>query len=148
MRKLPIVFLWNLATILLLPSLCFAVETALTVTELSETAIIAPFENADNANGNSYQNRTADASILLLLPVGSAGTATVTITAQNTVNPNVPGWGPLTKADIVVALNVGEQKLLGPLAVNAWNDSNGDVIISYAGTGAADVDVAVVRANP
>ena len=144
MRKLLIVLVLNLAGILLSPN-CFAIETALTVTRLTETSILLPYENADNVNGNSISNRTGDVFLALLLPSGSAGSATVTLTAQTT-STTVPGFGPMTKADLVIALAVGEEKVVGPFAVGAWNNATGNLILSFTGTGASDVDVAALRA--
>lgn len=144
MRKLHIVFLLNLAVLLLSPVNALGVETALTVTEISETPILLPYENADNSNGNSFSNRSGDAFLSLLLPVGSAGSATVTVTAQTT-STEVPGFGVLTKSDLVVALAVGEEKIVGPFPAQAWNDNSGNVILAITGTGASDVDFAALR---
>lgn len=146
MRKLLIVLVLNLAALLLSPD-SFGVETSLSVTRLTETSILLPYENADNANGNSVSNRTGDVFLALLLPSGSAGSATVTLTAQTT-STEVPGFGPMTKSDLVIALAIGEEKVVGPFAVGSWNNSSGNLILSYAGTGASDVDVAALRALP
>lgn len=146
MQKLLIVLVLSLAGILLSPA-SFAVETALTVTPLTETAIDLPFEDADNVNGNSVSNRTGDVFLTLFLPSGAAGTATVTLTAQTT-STTVPGFGPMTKADLVIALALGEEKVVGPFSVGAWNNSTGNLILSFTGTGASDVDVAALRAIP
>lgn len=143
MLKLHTVLLSNLA-VLLLSLNALAVETALTVTEISETPILLPYENADNSNGNSFSNRSGDVFLSLLLPTGSAGSATVTVTAQTT-STEVPGFGVLTKADLVVALSVGEEKIVGPFPSQSWNDNSGNVILAITGTGASDVDFAALR---
>jgi hypothetical protein len=147
MQKLLTALVLSLVGILLSPVNALGVETALTVTRLNETAILIPHENADDVNGNSVSNRTGDVFLSLLLPTGSAGSATVTVTAQTT-STDVVGYGVLTKADNVVSLNVGEQKVVGPFPPKSWNDGNGNLILSFTGTGAADVDVASMRAIP
>ena len=147
MQRLRTVLLLNLLAILLSHNL-YAVETSLTITNVNEVSpLLMPFENADNVNGNSLSNRTADIFLVLFLPSGAAGSAVVTLTAQNT-STEVPGFGVMTKADLVVSLNVGEEKLVGPFPTRSWNNSSGNVILSYSGTGASDVDVAALRATP
>lgn len=147
MVRVHIALLLSLLALLLSPKKSFAVETALTVTRLSETAVLFPYQNADSANGNSIQNRTGDVFLAVKVPSGGAGSATVTIVAQNTTN-TVPGWGPLTKANLAVALTVGQEKLVGPFPARAWNNSAGNMIVTYSGAGAADVDIAALRAIP
>lgn len=146
MQKLLIVLALNLLATWLSPK-AFAVETALTVTRLTETSVLLPYENSDDVNGNSASNRTGDVFLAISLPSGAAGTATVTITAQNT-SKEVVGYGVLTKADNVISMGLGEEKVVGPFPPRSWNDSSGNLIISYTGTGAADVDIAALRAIP
>ena len=146
MEKLHIVFLLNLAAILLSLN-CFAVETALTVTRINETPVDIPFEDVDDTNGNSASNRTADVFFIIDLPSGAAGSATVTFTAQTTTT-EVSGFGVLTKSNLAVALSPGETKVVGPFPARAWNDSNGNIIMAHTGTGAADIDIAALRSRP
>lgn len=147
MVQLRIALLLSLLATLLSPKLSFAVPTALTVTRSSETAVAIPYQNSDATNGNSISNRTGDVFLLLRIPTGSAGAANVTVVAQNTTNV-VPGWGPLTKANLVVGLAVGEEKLVGPFPARAWNNSNGEIVLTYTGGGSNDVDIAAIRAIP
>lgn len=101
--------------------------------------IVAPTANdADTGAGDKVTNH--DGKTFLLLQNPGASAATATITAQAT-SVDVPGLGPMVKADLVVDVNSGEDKLVGPFPATAWNDSGGDINIAYAGAGAADINV-------
>lgn len=115
-----------LALIFSLPA--HAVETALTVQEISETAWTQSLSNADQANGNSVANPNGDVFLILS---GTAGTSTVTITAQA---PSIefPGYGPLTKANLAIQLTSGQTKIVGPLQSRSWNNSAGNIILSFS----------------
>jgi hypothetical protein len=116
----------------------------LTVQTVSETELDVGgnFENADSALGDKAQNPNGD--LYLLFKNGGASSATATLAAQNTPK-SFEGHGPMTKVDKAVALAAGEEKLVGPLNAQMWNDGNGDVNIAYSGAGAADVDVLAYR---
>jgi len=119
-------------------------ETALTVNESSETELDygANLEDADTVNNNSAANVNGD--LMLLMENPGASSATVTITAQNSPK-SIQGHGPLTKADKVVSLAAGEEKMIGPLNAAMWNDGNNNIILTAGGAGAADVNYYAFR---
>jgi hypothetical protein len=130
--------------LLFIPVILTATPTALTVTKLSETSANIPWENADNANGNSALNNNGD--VFFLFKNGSGvSTATVTITAQSAA-PSVSGYGPLTKSNVTVSLAASGEEMVGPFNALVWNNSSDQIIVSYAGDASADVDVAALRA--
>ena len=81
--------------------------------------------------GDQFANPN-DARTFLEVINGGAGAITVTITAQ-TASFNVPGRGTLTKANGGGSVAAGATKLFGPFAADAFNDSSGNVQVSYSG---------------
>lgn len=123
-------------------TVAYAAETALTVTEITETSAAIPYENVDATNGNSAANRNGD--VFFLIYNAGADTNVVTITAQNT-SKDVAGWGTLTKSDNTVSLTAGQRKMVGPFRSRPWNDSSGNIILSYSGDSSSDIDIAALR---
>lgn len=137
-----------LALILVLLSIpAWAVPTALTVQEISETAFTEVFTDADQANTNSVSNPNGDVFLMLQNPTGSPGTGVVTISA-GTATVEIPGFGPLTKSDLAVSLTAGEVKIVGPLQSRAWNNSSGLIILTTTGAGSASVAMKALRLKP
>jgi len=114
----------------------------LTVQTISETDAIITKANSDVGGGDLVPNAGGD--VFLVLDNPGASTATVTITVQNATH-NVPGKGPLIKASIVVTLLTTEEKTVGPFNSRVWNNSSAQLVLSYGGAGAADVDVAALK---
>lgn len=121
---------------------------ALTVQSLGETALDVGgnLENADSGSGDTAANPNGQLYLYMENNDGSANSATVTITAQKT-SKDVPGWGSLTKSDITVSLADGEAKMVGPLPKTPYNNSSGNVAISYTGDGAASVDIIALEGS-
>jgi hypothetical protein len=116
-------------------------KTAISVQKISETAAAKTYSDADDSNGNKIANPNGDVFLHLKNP--GENSATVTIAAQGTSH-DVPGYGPMTKADLSISLAASEEKFVGPFSKSAWNDSSGDINVTYSGTGASDVDVAAL----
>lgn len=110
---------------------------------LSETPLNPTFANATTSGGDKIDND--DGATILHLKNGGASSATVTVTAQDT-SEEVAGFGAMTKADLVVTVPAGAERLVGPLPKRAFNDADGNLNLAYGGAGAADVDVAAYRA--
>lgn len=121
---------------------------ALTVQTAGETAIDIDdsLENADSASGDTAANPNGQLYLYMENNAGNGDAATVTITAQKTTR-NVPGYGPLTKANLVISLADGAQAMVGPLPKQPWNNSAGSVAISYGGDGAAAVDIVAIEGS-
>lgn len=120
----------------------------LTVQNVSETALEVEgnYENADTGSGDKAKNRNGDLFLLFKNASGS-DSATATLAAQNTPK-SIAGHGPMTKADLAIALAAGEVKMVGPLNKLMWNDGSDDVNIAYSGVAAADIDVLAFRGVP
>lgn len=90
--------------------------------------------------GDFFQNNEAD--VFLHVKNDDASDTTITVTAQDVVQA-VPGFGDLTKADAVVVVTAGEERMIGPFPKQAFNDSAGDVQVTYSGV--TSLTVAAVR---
>ena len=102
-------------------------------------AVFAPAA-CDASNGNKFSN---DGRTLLYVENGGADSATVTIDTPATV-------GGLAVAQNAITLSAGQGKICGPFPPEIYNQPRGAtdegcVRLSFSGTGAADVDVAVFR---
>ena len=111
------------------------------VNTITESIVTVTTANADVANGDVFTNHGGDLCLLLKNPGSDA--ATVTIAAQET-SKEVPGYGPMTKSDIVVSLSAGQEKVVGPLR-RPFNNASGNEAVAYSGDGASDVDVFAFR---
>ena len=125
----------------------FAIPTALTVQELSETAYTKSFSDADTTNTNSILNPSGDVFLVLENPSGSGGSATVTVSA-GTSTVEVPGYGPLTKSALAVSLADGETKFVGPFQTRGWNNSSGQLIVAATGAASGSVNLKAFRLKP
>ncbi|CAO3428687.1 hypothetical protein [Azospirillum argentinense] len=112
----------------------------LTVQAISEAGAALTYAAAASG-GDTFVN--ADDRTFLHVKNGSASSVNVTVTAQTT-STNVPGFGPVTKANQVVAVPANGDRLIGPLPTKAFNNpANSQVSVSYSAT--TTVTVAVVR---
>lgn len=102
-------------------------------------------ENADSGTDDRAANPNGRLRLFVNNLDGS-NSATVTITAQDTTTDSAR-FGELTRDDITVTLNAGDYDWIGPIP-KAFNNSSGDIVITYTGTGAASVDVAAVEGKP
>lgn len=118
-------------------------ETSLVKQTLTELGILHTFANSDTVNNNKFANPNGN-DLFLLIKNPGASTATVTITAQNTSFSKV-SEGVLTKTDTVVAMGIGEERLVGPFPKGSWNDVNSEVILIAGGAGASDIDYALIE---
>lgn len=116
----------------------------LTIKRLDEEGVDLAVEAADTESGDTASN--PDGGLFLYLENSSAtNAATATITAVNKEFEK-PDIGKVSKTDLAISLAAGEQKLVGPLPKSVYNNSSENVSIAYSGDGAADVNVAAVRA--
>lgn len=131
-----------LVLLVLWSSSAFAVQTALTVQEISETAYTQSLSAADVTNGNSVSNPNGDVFLL----ANCVGTCTMTL-ASAAASVEVPGYGPLTKSDLVVTFTTGQTKLVGPFQTRAWNTS-GNLLLSYGSVVSGSVTLKALRLKP
>ncbi len=116
---------------------------ALTLQTLDETGLDPTLSNSDVGSGDTVKNIGGDV-FLYFINLSGSDSATVTITAQET-STTKPSFGPVTKANIVLTLALGTDKMVGPFPRKAFNDASGNVNIAYTGVAAADVDVAALQ---
>lgn len=96
---------------------------------------------AASAGGDVFDNPN-DQSTFLYVNNAGAGAITVTISAQAT-SRDVPGLGPMTKANAGGSVTNGTVKLFGPFPAEAFNTASGQVAVSYSGV--TSVTVAALR---
>jgi len=121
----------------------FAVPTTLTVQSIGETALLVVYADAEVNDHNKFSN--VDQSFFLHVKNPGVSSATATVSAQTTSFTDSV-LGAITKSSITISLSAGEEKFAGPFKGKVYNDSNDDVIITYSGAGAADIDIAVLKA--
>lgn len=97
--------------------------------------------NADSGTNDLIANPNGRLRLFVNNP--GASQAVVTITAQDTGKDD-PKFGELTRDNIVVTLAAGAYDWVGPIP-KAFNNSSGQVVVTYSDTGAADVDIAGVE---
>jgi len=98
----------------------------LTIQNVTEAGIDPTMESAA-AGGDAALN---DGRVILLINNGDASSHTVTVTAQTTSFDDQQ-YGDATKSDASILVPAGSEALIGPFAPQAFNDSNGDIQITY-----------------
>ena len=84
-------------------------------------------------------------TILLILNVHASLSRTVTATAADTT-ANAAGFGAVTKADAVQAVETATLDSMGPFPTTAFNNASGQVAITYSDS-ADSLTVAAVRVS-
>lgn len=113
---------------------------------LNEQTPVARGANAVavTAGGDTCPN---DGRTFLLFENGDSASHTITVTpARSTVN--APGLGTVEKADVELAVAAGDEGLLGPFPPGVFNDANGNLAITYSGSGTSCKILAVKLAPP
>ncbi len=95
------------------------------------------------AGGDVYPNDGR--TLLLVLNTHASLSRTTTVTAQDTT-ANAPGFGAVTKADAVQAVETATLDVMGPFPTTAFNNSSGQVAITYSDS-ADSLTVAAVRVS-
>lgn len=85
----------------------------------------------DNAGGSGDTAPNPNGNLLLEVVNGSGGSITATIAAVQTSRPAEGPYPAMTVANIAVAVGAGATKLIGPIPA-AYNDSNGNIAITYS----------------
>lgn len=106
----------------------------LTVQNIALTGL-NPSYAAAAAGGDTFDN---DGSTFFHIKNGSGGSVTVTLTTAGTY----PKQG-IALADQQVAVPAGEERMIGPFDKGAFNDSNGEISVSYSS--ATSVTVAAIK---
>lgn len=105
-----------------------ATLTVADIVEAGVTYTLAAAGGSGDVFPNDNDNRT-----FLAVANASGGSITVTITAQDTTE-TVPGFGTVTKSNGGGSVANGATKLFGPFPAAAYNNSSGQVSVTYSGT--------------
>lgn len=111
----------------------------LTVVEVDETGIADFLGGFASAAGGGDQFANTGKEILYVSN-NSGGNITVTITAQNTSFTDA-NRGILSKGNAVVTVGNGDICAIGYFPKQAFNDSNGNVQVTYSGVTSVTVGV-------
>jgi hypothetical protein len=107
--------------------------TAIAYQQIVRTGLEETLAAVDGTNGNSFQN---DGRMILHVANGAVAPITVTIDTPNTVDG-------LAVAQLPVVVTNGEERYIGPFPPNIYNDSSGNVNVTYSS--GATVTAAVLR---
>lgn len=107
------------------------------VVEAGVTLTLAAAAGGGDVFANDNDNRT-----FLAVANASGSSITVTVTAQD-ASENVPGFGTVTKANGGGSVANGATKLFGPFPAAAFNNSSGQVAVTYSS--ATSVTVAAFK---
>ncbi len=97
--------------------------------------------SAAASGGDQFDNTGGDKPKLIIKNGDTAG-KTVTITAQNT-SFEFGRSGKVVKQDQSLTVAAGSVGIMGPFATDAFNDSNGNVQITYSAVTSLEVAVVV-----
>lgn len=116
------------ASLLLAAPVALAAENTISAATISQSGTTQSLASA-NTDGSKILTRS-DGRTFLVVTNGSGGSINVTLVAQTT-SINVPGAGPITIGNIVVAVPAGATKIIGPFAP-AYVDATGYAHVTYS----------------
>jgi len=103
----------------------------LTLQNLTESNQVAKLANLANCSAGGDTAPNPDGLVFLLVLNGDVSSHTVTVTpAKPTVTQ--PGVGLVAKAAVAFAIGTLDEVLLGPFPPSIFNDTNGNVDITYS----------------
>lgn len=85
---------------------------------------------AANSGGDVMPN---DGKTVLHVKNGSGGNITVTAAAVITSKDLGGTYGPFTRASVAVQVDAGEERFIGPFPKSTFNNSSGQVALTYSG---------------
>ena len=101
----------------------------LTAQKISESGLTATY-TAAGGSGDLLDNSGLE---FLHVKNGSESGIAVTVTAQVT-SVESELYGPLTKSNVVGDIAAGAEEFIGPFATAAYNNSDGQIAITYDST--------------
>lgn len=107
---------------------------AITIQQMVPTGLEATYAAA-SAGGDTFAN---DGKTFLHVKNGDVSDKTVTI-ASTVIDPPAG----TAAANIAVVVTAGEERMIGPLNQNGYNNANGDVAVTYSAV--TSVTVAAIR---
>lgn len=112
-------------------------ETSLSVTDLNRSGVEESLGAIDESNGNSFALTGKE---FVIVDNSDASPHSITFTDQEASNR-----GFLT--DKTVAVPAGERHVIGPFKKQRWQDSSGNMILSYSAGAQGNLTIQVLR-NP
>lgn len=107
----------------------------LTITKISEAGSNVSYGAASGSGDTAFNG---GGNTMLLINNGSGASVTVTVTKQ-VANVDDPQFGDLTKDDATCTVPPGETQPFGPFSPISFNDSNGDINVSYSATTSVEI---------
>lgn len=104
----------------------------LTVQEAAQAGVALTLNSAA-AGGDEFSN---DGRTIIIAENGDGSSTTITVTSEATL-------AGLAVSDLEVAVAAGATKAIGPFPVNVFNDSDGNVNLSYSSV--TSLTVAVLK---
>lgn len=96
---------------------------AITIQQMLPTGLEATYAAA-NAGGDTFAN---NGKTFLHVKNGDGSDKTVTLTSQVSDPP-----AGTAAANIAVTVTAGEERMIGPISQQGFNNSNGDVAVTYS----------------
>lgn len=116
----------------------------LTVQNIVESGLEATFVAAA-AGGDVVPNDSSQRTFVWVKN-GGGSDITVTVTSQQTTT-RAPGFGQVSKASQVVTVTAGEDRLIGPFPDAAYNNSSGNVALTYSAVTSVTIAALKLVAN-
>lgn len=116
--------------------------TELNRAKFSETPADVDYVVIDGTDGGVAPN-VDGRTLLIVTNQDSVDAGTLTIEAQ-VDDVLVLQFGELMKSNIVVTLDAGETKIVGPFPTRAFNDGNDNIVLERGGDADDEIKVAAV----
>ena len=114
-----------------------------TIQQITETGGSVTYSAATSGDGDVADN---GGSTFLHIKNGGGGSITATITAQTTsIDSSI--YGDLTKANASIAVAAEGEAFIGPFKPSAFNDSNGQIAITYSGVTSVTIAALYITAS-
>tara|TARA_R110002072_G_scaffold121850_1_gene256057 strand:+ start:10102 stop:10452 length:351 start_codon:yes stop_codon:yes gene_type:complete len=110
-----------------------ATLTSVSITESGTQLTLA----SAGAEGDKWENNGNE---FLLVKNGSEGSVTITITTQVTSFESAR-YGDSTKSNTTLAIAAGQDGMIGPFAVGAYNDTDGNCNVTYSSSSSVRIGV-------
>lgn len=116
----------------------------LTVQNVVESGLEVSFVSAA-AGGDQVPNDSSQRTFVWVKN-GGGSDITLTVTSQHT-STRAPGFGLVSKASQAITVTAGEDRLIGPFPDAAYNNSSGNVALSYSAVTSVTIAALKLVAN-
>jgi hypothetical protein len=108
-------------------------QTAVAIQTVVEAGVTPTSAAADTVNGNSVANSNGDV-FLLMENAHVSSSETFTVAVQKST-ANIAQYGDIAMTAQAYAVAASSKILAGPFPAETFNDANGNILISYTGSG-------------